>query len=92
MGKHETITADIDEDLAAVVHAAVEAGDYADVADVVRHALSRWREASRMLDQEGLRAALDASLDSGIGKSADEILIDLRAKYENPPSRAKSSG
>lgn len=83
MGKHETITADIDEELASVVHGAVAAGDYESVADVVRHALAEWREAERLpkIGRDEFEAMLEKGL-QGPGIPAEQVFDRLIAKYE----------
>ena len=83
MGKHETITADIDEALAAAVRDAVAAGDYDSVSDVVRHALTEWGLTERrpQIGREQLQAMLDDSLE-GPGLPAEQVFDRLIAKYE----------
>ena len=82
MGRHETVTAEISDEMASAVREAVAAGDFASVEDVVRHALTEWRIAERMpkIDQGQLKAMLEDGLE-GPARSADEVFGRLEAKY-----------
>lgn len=92
MGKHETITADISDEMALTIREAVEAGDFSDVGEVVRHALTEWRAAERLpkITSDELVAMLDTSLDSGPGRSTNQVLERLRHKYEGMTSASET--
>lgn len=84
MGKHETITAEISEEMATIVRAAVASGDYADVADVVRHALAEWRAAELLLKirPDELDAMLDQALAGEEGVEAEAFFDQLDAELD----------
>lgn len=64
MGKHQTITADVSEEMASTIHDVVASGQYASVSDVVRHALTEWRIAEHgpKLSPQDVQALVEASL------------------------------
>lgn len=82
MGKHETITAEISEEMATLVREAVASGDYTDIADVVRHALAEWQVAERLprIGPEQLNAILDEALAGEEGMEADAFFDQLDAE------------
>ena len=68
MSNIERLTITIPTDMAAVVKAAVEGGDYASTSEVVREALREWK--LRRVVQEQELAALKADIDKGLADVA----------------------
>lgn len=68
MSNIERLTITIPTDMAAVVKAAVNGGDYASTSEVVREALREWR--LRRVVQEQELAALKADIDKGMADVA----------------------
>lgn len=64
----ERMTITMPADMAAVVKAAVEGGDYASTSEVVREALREWK--LRRVVQEQELAALKADIDKGLADVA----------------------
>ena len=65
-------------EMARVIHARVDSGDYGSVSEVIREALRTWLQRERRM------AALDAALargigelDAGAGQDADAVRKDL---------------
>lgn len=85
MGKHETITADIDEALVLTVREAVASGEYASVSDVVGHALAEWRLSERApkISPVELQSLLDASLaDDPEGTDAEQVFKEVLSEID----------
>ncbi len=85
MGKHETITAQVDEALVLTVREAVESGDYASVSDVVAHALAEWRLSERApkISPDELQALLAASLaDDPEGTDAEQVFNEVLSEID----------
>ncbi len=68
MSNIERLTITLPTDMAAVVKAAVEGGDYASTSEVVRDALREWK--LRRVVQEQELAALKADIDKGLADVA----------------------
>ena len=68
MSSIERITITIPADMAAVVKAAVDGGDYASSSEVVREALREWKLKRAVQVQE--LAALKADIDKGLADVA----------------------
>ncbi len=68
MSNIERLTITLPTDMAAVVKAAVEGGDYASTSEVVREALRQWK--LRRVVQEQALAALKADIDKGLADVA----------------------
>lgn len=85
MGKLETLTVAIPEDLAATIRAAVERGDYDSVSDAVTGALYAWQfqfdedpaetERLRELVQEGIASG------PGTGLSGEDLLAEIKRRH-----------
>jgi antitoxin ParD1/3/4 len=65
-------------DMAAVVKAAVDAGDYASTSEVVRDALREWKTRRAIQFQE--LAALKADIDKGLADVAAGRVTDFDTK------------
>ena len=93
MGKHETITAEIDEDIYADVEAAVAAGEFASVAEALAAIVGEW-SAERRLEEPQVetpefvayaRAMIEESRrDPRPSIPADIVFAELRARYSDP--------
>lgn len=68
MSTIERLTITMPEDMAAIVKAAVDAGDYASTSEVVREALRDWKLKRAIQMQE--IAALKADIDKGLADVA----------------------
>lgn len=68
MANIERMTITIPSDMAALVKAAVDGGDYASSSEVVREALREWR-LKRVIQEQEL-AALKADIDKGLADVA----------------------
>jgi antitoxin ParD1/3/4 len=74
-------------DMVAEVRAAVEAGDYGSVSEVVRDALRDWRLRRKIetLETDEMRRLIQQGIDSGPGLDADEVFATLRARFGQQP-------
>jgi len=79
----EKVSIALTPDMAAEVRAAVEAGDYGSVSEVVRDALRDWRLRRKIetLETEELRRLVHEGIDSGPGLDAAEVFARLRARF-----------
>ncbi len=68
MSNIERMTITMPSDMAAIVKAAVEGGDYASTSEVVREALREWKLKRAVQEQEF--AALKADIDKGLADVA----------------------
>lgn len=88
MGKHETITAEIDEDIYADVEAAVAAGEFTSVAEAFAMIVSEWVAARRFESPEEIariRALIEESrADTRPSIPAEEVFAELEARYADP--------
>lgn len=75
MSNIERVTITMPADMAAVVKAAVDGGDYASTSEVVREALREWKLRRAMQTQE--IAALKADIDQGLADVAAGRLADF---------------
>lgn len=75
MGSIERMTITMPTDMAAVIKAAVEGGDYASTSEVVREALREWK-LRRVVRSQKL-AALKADLDKGLDDIAAGRVTDF---------------
>lgn len=74
-----TMTAELGE----VIRQSVASGEYASSSEVIRAALREWarnRDEERR-DLEALRAAIKSDRDGVPGSSAEQVLVELRARY-----------
>jgi antitoxin ParD1/3/4 len=77
MSTIERMTITMPADMAAVVKAAVDDGDYASTSEVVRDALREWKMKRAIQIQE--IAALKADIDKGLADVAAGRLTDFNA-------------
>lgn len=59
----------------------IDSGRYNNVSEVVRAGLRVLEEREQQLKLDGLRAAVDAGVNSGKGRSAEEVFGRLSEKY-----------
>jgi antitoxin ParD1/3/4 len=78
MSSIERMTITMPADMAAVVKAAVDAGDYASTSEVVRDALREWK-MKRTIQQQEI-AALKADIDKGLADVAAGRVKDFDTK------------
>lgn len=78
MSSIERMTITMPADMAAVVKAAVDAGDYASTSEVVRDALREWKTRRAIQLQE--LAALKADIDKGLADVAAGRVTDFDTK------------
>ncbi len=85
MSKLERMTIVLSEPMAAEIRAAVEAGEYATVSEVVRDGMRLWslRQELRQKEIERLRQAWDEGIASGIAGpfDMDQILAEAHARF-----------
>lgn len=77
MAEIERLTITMPADMAAVVRAAVDQGDYASTSEVVREALRDWKMKRALQLQE--LAALKADIDQGLEDVAAGRLVEFNA-------------
>ena len=82
MGHYERMTVVVPEPMAAKIHAAVEAGEYASASEVVRDAMRLWSERREFRQDEllALRAAWDKGKASGIAGPLDMEAVIKKAR------------
>lgn len=80
MAAIERLTITMPAEMAAVLRATVEGGEYATTSEIVREALRDWTRArdSERRDLETLREAIRIGDESGPGIPAAEVFADLR--------------
>ncbi len=80
MGVIERMTVTMPAEMAGVVRAAVESGDYASSSEIVREALRDWARQRQIaaLDLAALREAVRLGDDSGPSIPAEELFAELR--------------
>jgi antitoxin ParD1/3/4 len=84
MAKVEKLSVALTPDMVAEVRAAVDAGDYGSVSEVVRD--WRLRRKIETLETEELRRLVPEGIDSGPGLDADAVFARLRARFGQPPA------
>ena len=86
MANVEKLSVALTPDMAAELRAAVAAGDYGSVSEVVRDALRDWRLRRKIevLGTEELRRLVLEGIDSGPGLDADVVFARLRARFGQP--------
>lgn len=77
MAEIERLTVTLPAEMAAVIRAAVEAGDYASTSEVVREAVRDWKTKRALQLQE--LAALKADIDKGLSDLAEGRVKDFDA-------------
>jgi Arc/MetJ-type ribon-helix-helix transcriptional regulator len=88
MGKFETLTVDLPEDLAAALRASVERGEFASASasDAVTLALDSLLgdPADDPAQTERLRRLVEEGIASGVSelRTMDEILVDARRRHD----------
>ena len=82
MGAYERLTVVVPEPMAAKIHAAVEAGEYASISEVIRDAMRLWNERREFRQEEllALREAWDQGKSSGIAAPFDMKATIQRAR------------
>jgi antitoxin ParD1/3/4 len=90
MGAYERMTVVVPDQMAAKIHAAVEAGEYASASEVVRDAMRLWSERREFRESEllALREAWDRGKASGVAGPLNMEAIITRAKSK----KAATSG
>lgn len=78
----EKLTIAVTPEMAGMIRAAVEAGDYASTSEVIRDALRLWKahQAAREHEIEELRRLWQEGLDSGSSQSLDMAEIKRKAR------------
>lgn len=84
MGAIEKTTISLPSEMLAEIKAAVEAGDYANMSEVVRDALRQWRRSRTViaLNDDELRRMVVEGRASGEPVDGERALATLRAKYQ----------
>ncbi len=88
MAKVEKLSVALTPDMAAEIRAAVQAGDYGSVSEVVRDALRDWRLRRKVetLEIDELRRLVQEGIDSGPSLDAGAVFARLRARFGEPPA------
>ncbi len=88
MANVEKLSVALTPDMAADIRAAVQAGDYGSVSEVVRDALRDWRLRRKVeaLDVDELRRLVKEGIDSGPSLEADAVFARLRSRFGQPPA------
>jgi len=83
MANVEKLSVALTPDMVAEVRAAVEAGDYGSVSEVVRDALREWRLRRKIesLETEELRRLVQEGIESGPGLDAEAVFARLRTRF-----------
>jgi antitoxin ParD1/3/4 len=86
MSQVEKLSIAVPSEMAAELRAAVEAGEYSSVSEVIRDALRDWRLRRKFeaLELDELRQLVQEGIDSGPGIEADGVFARLRARYGKP--------
>ncbi len=84
MSNVEKLSIALTPDMIAEVRAAVEAGDYGSVSEVVRDALRDWRRKLETLETDELRRLVQEGIDSGPELDAAEVFARLRTRFARP--------
>jgi antitoxin ParD1/3/4 len=86
MANVEKLSVALTPEMVEELHAAVAAGDYGSVSEVVRDALRDWRLRRKLetLEIDELRRLVQEGIDSGPSVDADAVFARLRAKYGRP--------
>ena len=89
MGQVEKLSIAVSSEMADELRAAVEAGEYNSVSEVIRDALRDWRVRRKFeaLEVDELRRLVRDGIDSGDGMDADVVFARLRARYGRPERR-----
>lgn len=89
MSQVEKLSIAVPAEMAAELRAAVEAGEYSSVSEVIRNALRDWRVRRKFeaLEADELRRLVREGIDSGEGVEADAVFAQLRARYGSPESK-----
>jgi antitoxin ParD1/3/4 len=88
MSNVEKLSVALTPDMAAEIRAAVQAGDYGSVSEVVRDALRDWRLRRKVetLEIGELRRLVQEGIESGPSLEADAVFAMLRARFGQPHS------
>ncbi|HJU19355.1 MAG TPA: type II toxin-antitoxin system ParD family antitoxin [Stellaceae bacterium] len=86
MSRIEKLSIAVPVEMAAELRAAVEAGEYSSVSEVIRDALRDWRLRRKFeaLEVDELRRLVQEGINSGDGIEADVVFAQLRARYGAP--------
>ena len=90
MSENERMPVTMPGDMAAVIKAAVDGGDYASTSEVVRDALRDWKIKRAVQVQE--LAALKSDIDRGLADVAAGRVRDFDAKKINERGRQLLAG
>ncbi len=93
MAAVEKISIALPAEMASILRAAVESGEYASTSEVVREALRAWKltRAVEALELEELRKLVREGMESGAGLDAAPVFKRLRAKYASTAAPGKVS-
>jgi antitoxin ParD1/3/4 len=92
MANAKKLSAALTPKMAAEPHAAVEAGDYGSVSEVVRDGLRDWRLRRKIeaLETDFLRRPIQEGIDSGPGQEAGAVFARLNQQSPTVPPTACS--
>ncbi len=87
MANVEKLSVALTPDMAAEIRAAVQAGDYGSVSEVVRDALRDWRLRRKLetLEIDELRRLAQEGINSGPSLKAEPVFAKLRTRFGEPP-------
>jgi antitoxin ParD1/3/4 len=83
MSTVEKISVALPPEMAAMLRAAVDSGEYSSASEVIREALRAWklRRKIETIELEELRRLVGEGVESGPGIEAEVVFSRLRAKY-----------
>jgi antitoxin ParD1/3/4 len=83
MSTVEKISVALPPEMAAMLRAAVDSGEYSSASEVIREALRAWklRRKIETIELEELRRLVREGVESGPGIEAEVVFSRLRAKY-----------
>ena len=87
MANVEKVSVALTPEMAGMMRAAVETGEYASASEVMREALRDWktRRAQREQAIEGLRQLWDEGLASGAAVDGPESFARIATRLDSPP-------
>ena len=91
MANVEKISIALPPDMAGLVRAAVESGEYATTSEVIREALRDWKLKRRIavLELDELRQLVREGMESGVSVPAERVFDRLKGKYAALKRKAK---
>ncbi len=89
MSNVEKLSVAVTPEMASLMRAAVDAGEYASTSEVVREALRDWEYRRKQREQaiEELRRLIQEGIDSGPSVDGEQFFERMKAKYNRLASQ-----